>query len=91
MACFISRDCPDIPVDDCIYLSRKMMNGHKFRLFLLDLSFIGWVILCILTLGIGFFWLQPYIQCSHAHFYEEVKAELYGDDPIAVVLQRYGK
>lgn len=91
MTSFISRDCPDIPIDDCIYLSRKMMNGHKFRLFLLDLGFIGWAILCILTFGIGFFWLQPYIQCSHAHFYEEVKAELYGDDPIAVVLQRYGK
>ena len=40
----------------------------------LDLSFIGWALLCILTLGIGFLWLQPYIEASHAKFYEELKA-----------------
>ena len=38
------------------------------------LRFIGWVLLCILTLGIGFLWLSPYIQISYAKFYEDIKA-----------------
>ena len=54
-----------------------MMDGHKMDLFLLDLSFIGWAFLCIFTCGIGFLWLVPYVQTSHAIFYKELKAELY--------------
>lgn len=80
MSCYIARDCPEMKVDDCIYMSRKMMNGFKFKLFLLDLSFIGWGILCILSLGIGFLWLIPYMYSSRACFYEERKAAL-KDDP----------
>lgn len=80
MSYYIVRDCPNLKVDDCIYMSRQMMKGYKFRLFLLDLSFIGWGLLCVLTAGIGFFWLIPYIYSSRACFYEERKAEL-KDDP----------
>jgi len=49
------------------------MKGKKGKLFLLDLSFIGWFLLCILTLGIGLLWLYPYILTSRAAFYEDVK------------------
>lgn len=49
------------------------MDGHKWRLFCLHLSFIGWWLLCILTLGIGMLWLAPYIQNSTAAFYEDLK------------------
>jgi uncharacterized membrane protein len=55
--------------------SMKMMEGHKFDLFYLYLTFIGWGLLCILTLGIGLLWLVPYMQSASAHFYEDVKAE----------------
>ena len=58
-----------------IDLSMKMMKGHKMALFILYLTFIGWGILCIFTLGIGYFWLVPYINASLAGFYEEVKAD----------------
>lgn len=44
-------------------------------MFYLHLTFIGWFLLSILTLGIGFFWLGPYVQSAQAHFYEDVKAE----------------
>jgi uncharacterized membrane protein len=44
-------------------------------LFLLSLSFIGWALLCILTLGIGFLWLIPYINVSVAKFYQDIKGE----------------
>jgi uncharacterized membrane protein len=45
------------------------------ELFILYLTFIGWGILCIFTLGIGYFWLVPYINASLAGYYEEVKAD----------------
>ena len=52
-----------------------MMKGHKFDLFYLYLSFIGWFILSILTCGVGFIWLIPYVQMSVAAFYEDLKSE----------------
>lgn len=52
------------------------MDGYKMKLFLLDLSFIGWMILSILTLGIGLLFLQPYMNTARAAFYEDLKAEL---------------
>lgn len=77
MTNFIAKDHPELDANGCIDESMKMMSGHKMDLFLLDLSFIGWGLLCILSLGIGFLWLVPYIQTSHAIFYKELKAELY--------------
>lgn len=47
------------------------MDGYKWRYFLLNLSFIGWGILCIFTLGIGLLWLIPYINTSLAEFYRQ--------------------
>jgi len=52
-----------------------MMKGHKAELFWLLLSFIGWFILCCLTLGFGFIFLIPYINSALAHYYEDLKAE----------------
>ena len=54
--------------------SMAMMNGHKMKFFLLYLSFIGWAILCLLTLGIGYLFLIPYMNTSVAAFYEDLKA-----------------
>lgn len=56
-------------------LSRHMMRGHKWQLFCLYLSFIGWGILSVFTLGIGLLWLSPYMYTAVAHFYEDVRAE----------------
>ena len=55
--------------------SMAMMEGNKMKLFLLDLSFIGWAILCLFTFGLGFFVLQPYMQVARAAFYEDLKAQ----------------
>jgi uncharacterized membrane protein len=54
--------------------SKLMMNGFKWKLFRMELRFLGWALLCILTLGIGFLWLFPWIQVSMAKFYDDVKA-----------------
>ena len=59
---------------DALKKSKEMMDGYKWKYFCLGLRFIGWVLLCILTLGIGLLWLSPYIQISYAKFYEDIKA-----------------
>lgn len=81
MTPFVLRDNPEMKNNAAIELSMKLMDGHKGELFWLFLTFIGWGILCILTLGIGYFWLAPYMQASMAQFYEEVKAEYEQYDP----------
>ena len=78
MTPYILRDRPDLKDNAAIELSMAMMDGHKADLFWLYLTFIGWGILCIFTLGIGYFWLQPYMVSTVANFYEEVKAEYEG-------------
>lgn len=72
-AFFLLHDNPGMKASEVIRLSSDLMNGNKGRLFLLYVSFIGWALLCILTLGIGFLWLSPYITASQAMFYEELK------------------
>lgn len=53
---------PDLTPTECINESRRLMDGHKMNMFVLDLSFIGWHLLCILTFGIGYIFLTPYIN-----------------------------
>lgn len=74
MTYYIALDNPELGAEECINRSMKMMNGHKMELFLLDLSFIGWILLAILTFGIGLLWVAPYMKVAHCHFYEELKA-----------------
>ena len=78
MTPYILEENPELSANDAIDRSRAMMKGHKFDLFYLYLSFIGWGILCLLTLGIGCLWLTPYMSTATAAFYEDVKAEYDG-------------
>ena len=75
MTPYILEENPELTANEAIDRSRAMMKGHKFDLFWLYLSFLGWIILSIFTLGIGLLWLGPYIQTAHAAFYEDVKAD----------------
>ena len=72
---FIVKDNPELSPNQAISLSVRMMKGHKLDLFCLYLSFAGWFLLCILTIGVGFLWLMPYVQTSLAAFYQDVKNE----------------
>ena len=84
MAYYIKIDNPNMSANDAITESRKMMKGHKARLFLLDLSFIGWIIVGVLALGIGVLWVEAYMQTTRVHFYEELKANTITiDQPVA--------
>ncbi|ADF40389.1 MULTISPECIES: DUF975 family protein [Priestia] len=73
-AYYVFRDNPDYSVNQSITESRRLMNGYKWTYFLLLLSFIGWGILSIITLGIGLLWLVPYVTTSLGVFYEKLKA-----------------
>lgn len=65
----------DIGGTDAITKSREMMDGHKFRLFKLHFSFIGWIILGILTFGVGLIFIAPYIKAAEAEFYLDLVGE----------------
>jgi uncharacterized membrane protein len=73
MTFFILEDDETISPNDAITKSKEMMRGNKWKFFCLYWRFFGWHLLCILTLGIGFLWLGPYIQTSMAHFYEDIR------------------
>lgn len=69
---FVVEEHPEWGIATCVKETIKIMKGHKAKLFVLDLSFIGWGILATMTGGIGMLWLQPYMAASHAAFYEDL-------------------
>lgn len=75
MSYYILIDNPDLSSDEARKKSMEMMKGHKWKLFCLDFSFIGWGILCVLTFGILSFWIQPYQECARVKFYNNLIAE----------------
>jgi uncharacterized membrane protein len=76
---YIYRDAVDhgekISYLDAITRSRKLMDGHKWEYFVMSLSFIGWGLLVLVTLGIAAIWVQPYMSLSFANFYRELVDE----------------
>jgi uncharacterized membrane protein len=63
---------PEMSASEACAKSKEMMKGYKFDLFVLELSFIGWSLLCIFTCGIGFIVLRPYMEAATADFYREI-------------------
>ena len=74
MTTYILADCPEVGAIDAITISRRMMKGHKWEYFVFNLSFIGWDLLNIVTLGLtGLFFSAPYQLTSQAGYYAELK------------------
>lgn len=73
MTPYILKDNPELSNNVAIEESMRMMQGNKMKLFLLDLSFIGWCLLSILTFGIGMIWVASYMYTARAAFYEDLK------------------
>ena len=71
MTPFIMAENPEMTAKEAIRLSRQLMDGHKWELFCLCLSFIGWQFLVLLTVGVGSFFLNPYVEAAHAAFYRD--------------------
>ena len=74
MVPYLIKDHPELSASEVITMSRQMMNGNKWRAFLLDLSFIGWILLSVFTLGLlNIFWTFPYMYSTSAALYRELK------------------
>ncbi|MDE7164040.1 MAG: DUF975 family protein [Clostridiales bacterium] len=67
---YLMIDNPKLTPDQARRESMRLMVGHKWELFCLHLSFIGWILLCTLTFGILTFWVMPYMQAATAEFYD---------------------
>lgn len=72
MTPFIMAENPDMTAKEAIKASQELMDGHKGELFTLGLTFFGWLLLCALTLGIGSFFLNPYMNAAYAAFYRDI-------------------
>lgn len=75
MTPFILNDHPEMTASEAIKASQKLMDGHKMDLFILGLTFIGWEILACLTMGIGFLFLNPYMNAAYAAFYRNISGQ----------------
>ena len=70
---FIIADNPNIGAKQAMKISMRMTQGYKWKIFVLGLSFIGWALLCIPTLYIGYLWLMPYMQVTFTNLYYKLK------------------
>jgi len=78
MTSYILAEDPELTASEAIEQSKQMMYGHRWRLFCLQFSFIGWEILsALLTFGIGSLWITPYKQAATAAFYREISGTEY--------------
>lgn len=69
---YVMVDNPEMDYSDAMQESSRLMDGHKWQMFVLDLSFIGWFLLGICTLGLAFIFISPYMSMAHAEFYREL-------------------
>lgn len=79
MGYLIMKDNPDVSGMEAMRMSKSLMNGNKSEYFSFCLSFIGWFLLGIITLGFGFLYLTPYFTAAKIEFYEALKAQSIGD------------
>ena len=70
---YLLADNPGMGAMDAIRRSKWMMAGNRWKLFWLGCRFIGWGLLCVLTLFIGSLWLSPYMAVSYAKFYDDLR------------------
>lgn len=82
IANIVAIDDPDLTAKEAVNKSKEYMTGNRWKLFCLEFSFIGWAILAIFTLGIGYLWLIPYIQIAEIAFARFVCGKKEEDTPI---------
>lgn len=81
MTPYIMLEQPELTPNEAITKSKELMHGNRWRLFCLEISFIGWILLAaLLTCGIGMLWVTPYMEAATAAFYREICEEKYGKE-----------
>ncbi|NIK77710.1 putative membrane protein [Paenibacillus castaneae] len=79
MVPFILADNPNIGYRRAVALSKQMTRGHKFRIFVLDLSFLGWILLGMLVFFVGVLFVMPYINATKAELYLTLRQDALKD------------
>ena len=75
MTPFILAENPGMTASKAIRASEDLMDGHKFDLFVLGLTFLGWDLLAAVTMNLGNIALNPYKNAAYAAFYRQIQAE----------------
>lgn len=75
LANLVAIENENLTSKECVEKSKELMTGNRAKLFWLQLSFIGWAILSIITLGIGYLWLTPYMQMATIAFYKHLEGD----------------
>lgn len=70
---FILADNPELSASEALKKSKEMMKGHKYDLFILDLSFIWWYVLVGITFGVASIYVVPYVEATRINFYQSLK------------------
>ena len=73
MIFYIKADHPEYDWHQCFAESKRITKGHKGDLFVMDLSFLGWLIVGSLCFGIGTLWVEPYMMAARAQAYEAIR------------------
>ena len=84
---FIAMKNPELSASECITKSREIMDGHKWELFVFQLSFIGWHLLAMLTCGILYIWVYPYIIQATIVYIDKNIYKLVDDKPVEEVIE----
>ncbi len=69
---YILKDHPEYSPNQAITKSRELMDGNKWKYFVFGLSFIGWWLLCLVTIGLALIWVVPYYSTAAAKFYDQL-------------------
>lgn len=73
---YLLTEYPEMDRNEAFQISKRMMQGNIGKAFVLDLSFILWIILSVLTCGlVGVFWFCPYKMLTDAALYEALKSQ----------------
>lgn len=74
-ALYVLADNPEIGIFDALEKSCSLTKGYKWEIFVLGLSFLGWMLVGVLTFGIGLLWVVPYMEVTNAELYLFLKGK----------------
>lgn len=84
MAMYVLAENKGMSARECIKASKAMTDGHKWELFVLDLSFFGWALLVTITFGIASIWVIPYMHATLVNVYNELKPKTAPVEPVVI-------
>lgn len=82
MAFYVLAENPEMTAREALNESKEIMNGHKMDLFILELSFILWILLVVVTFGIAAIYVVPYMDLTVANFYQSIKRQPQVEEPV---------